>query len=61
MKTSAETLENNFAKVSVTLDADQVSQAFKKEYKEIAGKYNFPGFRRGKAPRAVINLSLIHI
>lgn len=55
MKTSAETLENNFAKVSVTLDADQVSQAFKKEYKEIAGKYNFPGFRRGKAPRAVIN------
>lgn len=55
MKTSAETLENNIAKVSVTLDADQVSQAFKKEYKEIAGKYNFPGFRRGKAPRAVIN------
>ena len=41
MKTSAETLENNIAKVSVTLDADQVSQAFKKEYKEIAGKYNF--------------------
>ena len=55
VETKAEVLEGNRAKVTVTIDSKTVSERFKKQYKEFANRYNFPGFRRGKAPRPVIN------
>ena len=39
----------------VTVPAADVDAAIKKTYKDIAKKYNFQGFRRGHAPRPVID------
>lgn len=58
METSAEVLKDNRVKVAVTVDEATVVARFKKQYKQVAGQYNFPGFRRGKAPRAVIDNAL---
>ena len=55
METKVEVLEGNRAKVSVTVDKAEVTERIKKQYKEFANKYNFPGFRKGKAPRPVID------
>ena len=55
METKVETLEDNKVKVSVTVDAKEVDDRIAREYKNIANKYNFPGFRKGKAPRPVID------
>ena len=41
--------------VKVTIPAADVDAAVKQAYKDIANKYSFPGFRKGKAPRPVIN------
>ena len=39
----------------VTVAADDVDKAIARTYKDIAKKYNFQGFRRGHAPRPVID------
>lgn len=51
-------LEDNEVKVSVTVEAKIVDAAIKDTYKDLAYKYNFPGFRKGKAPRRVIDNAL---
>lgn len=58
METKVEVLEDSKIKVTVTVDAKDVDAAVKKTYKDFAQKYNFPGFRKGKAPRPVINNAL---
>lgn len=58
METSAQVLEDNRVKVTVTIEADTVSARMKKQYKDFANRYNFPGFRKGKAPRQVIDNAL---
>lgn len=55
MKTSVERLEGNTVKLTVTLEPAEVDEAIDKAYKEIGGKMKVPGFRPGKAPRAVID------
>ncbi|MBQ3302396.1 MAG: trigger factor [Eggerthellaceae bacterium] len=58
METKVEALEGNRAKVTVTVEEATVSDRIKKQYKEFANKYNFPGFRKGKAPRPVVDSML---
>ncbi|MCI2242053.1 trigger factor [Adlercreutzia faecimuris] len=58
MKTKVEALEGNRVKVVVTIDAKDVDARIKKTYKQFAQRYNFPGFRKGKAPRPVIDNAL---
>ena len=58
METKVEVLEGNRAKLTVTIDEQVVTDRVKKQYKEFANNYNFPGFRRGKAPRPVIDSML---
>lgn len=58
METKVEALEGNRVKVSITIDAKQVDARIKKAYSDAAKKYNFPGFRKGKAPRPVIDNAL---
>ncbi len=55
MKTQVETLEDNKTKVQVEIPASEVDKKLNAVYKDIARKYNFPGFRKGKAPRQVID------
>ncbi len=58
METKVETLEDNRISVTVTVDAAEVDKRIKKTYKDFAQRYNFPGFRKGKAPRPVIDNAL---
>lgn len=58
MKTKVEALEENQVKLTTTIDAKEIDDRIKKTYKDFAHKYNFPGFRRGKAPRPIIDNAL---
>ena len=58
METKVEALEGNRVKISVTVDESVVTDRIKKQYKAFANQYNFPGFRKGKAPRPVIDSML---
>lgn len=58
METKVEALKDNQVKLTVTVDAKEIDERIKKTYKDFAYKYNFPGFRRGKAPRQVIDNAL---
>lgn len=58
METNVETLEDGRVKVVATVDAADIDARIKKTYKDFANKYNFPGFRKGKAPRPVIDNAL---
>lgn len=42
----------------VTIEAEKVDAAIKKAAKDAAKRYNFPGFRKGKAPRRVVDSAL---
>ena len=53
--TSANEPVDNQLKVTLTVAALDVDAAIKKAYKDVAAKYNFQGFRKGKAPRPVID------
>lgn len=55
MKTKVEALPDNQVKLTITVDAKEIDERIKKTYKDFAYKYNFPGFRRGKAPRPIID------
>lgn len=58
VETKVEALEDNRTKVTVTVDAADIDARIKKTYKDFANKYNFPGFRKGKAPRPIIDNAL---
>lgn len=58
METKVEALKDNRVKVTVTVDAKDIDARIKKTYKDFACKYNFPGFRKGKAPRPIIDNAL---
>ena len=55
METKVQALDGNQKKLTITIDAKEVDARIKKQYKDFAYKYNFPGFRKGKAPRPVID------
>ncbi|MBI5231789.1 MAG: trigger factor [Coriobacteriales bacterium] len=55
MKTSVERLEGNTVKLTVTVPAEDVDRAIEGAYKKIGNKVRVPGFRPGKAPKAVVN------
>ncbi len=55
MNTTVERLEGNQVKLTMTVPADEVDTYIKQTYREVARKNNFPGFRKGKAPRKVID------
>lgn len=50
-----EKLEDNKVKAQVTVDAKETGTYVDKTYKALARQYSFPGFRKGKAPRPVID------
>lgn len=46
--------EGNKVTLKITVDNDKFEAAITKAYNKNKGKYNIPGFRKGKAPRMVI-------
>lgn len=49
-----EKLEGNKAKLTITVDAETFRKALNEAYKKTAGRYAVQGFRKGHAPRKVI-------
>ncbi len=49
-----EILEGNKAKLTITIEAPVFQNALREAYKKNASHYNVEGFRKGKAPRKVI-------
>ncbi len=54
MKSTVEALEDNKVKLSVTIDEAEFEQDIDAAFKRIAHEVNLPGFRRGKAPRRLL-------
>ncbi len=51
---NVEKIENNEATLAIDISADYASQEYNKACRRLGQRMNIPGFRRGKAPRAVI-------
>ena len=54
MSVQVENLENNMAKLTIEVAADEVTKAIEKVYNKEKGRITIPGFRKGKAPRKII-------
>ncbi len=52
---TADRPENDKVVAQITVAAADVDKAINQTYKDIAHRYNFQGFRRGRAPRPVID------
>jgi len=51
---SMEKDDKNLVTLTIELNADELEQAVAKAFKRDAGRFNVPGFRKGKAPRKMI-------
>lgn len=54
MNAKIEKLGNNEVKFEITVGADKFKEAIQKAYNKNKGKFNIPGFRKGKAPISII-------
>lgn len=54
MKVAVEKQDKHVAQISLEIPADHAAQEYNKACKRIGQRLNIPGFRRGKAPRSII-------
>ena len=54
MSVQVENLEKNMAKLTIEVDAAELDKAIEAAYQKEKGKFNIPGFRKGKVPRHMI-------
>ncbi len=54
MKVTAENIDNQQVVLTIEVPAEELDKASDKAFKRIAGKVNIPGFRKGKAPRRIV-------
>ena len=54
MSLQVEKLENNMAKLTIEVEADQFEKAIEEAYQKQKNKISIPGFRKGKAPRKMV-------
>ena len=54
MSLQVEKLEKNMAKLTVEVPAEEFEKALTAAYNKNKGRINIPGFRKGKAPRAMV-------
>ena len=54
MKAELVKKEGNKVTLKITVDNNKFEEAVNKAYNKTKGKYNIPGFRKGKAPKVVI-------
>ena len=58
MKTTVEKLEHNTVKLNIEIDADTAEKEYNKACKRLAQRVNIPGFRKGKAPKAILEKNI---
>ena len=54
MSYKVENLENSMAKITIEVSPEAFEEAMKKSYNKNKAKIALPGFRKGKAPRKMI-------
>ena len=54
MSLQVEKLENNMAKLTIEVPAEELEKAIEGAYRKNRGRISIPGFRKGKAPRKMI-------
>lgn len=54
MTNKLEILEGNIAKIDLTIDAKEAQSAYNKALKRVSQNVNIAGFRKGKAPRNIV-------
>jgi trigger factor len=54
MGSKVEKIENNTAALEIEVSEEQFERGVNKAYKKNAGRFSIPGFRKGKAPRFII-------
>ena len=54
MSVQVEKLEKSMAKLTIEVDATEFDSAINKAYQKSRSKISLPGFRKGKAPRAMV-------
>ncbi|AQS59977.1 trigger factor [Desulforamulus ferrireducens] len=54
MKATAERIEKNTVLLEVEVEQEMLDKALDKAYRKIVKQVNIPGFRKGKAPRAMV-------
>lgn len=54
MSVQVENLEKSMAKLTIEVAADEFNKAIDQAYQKSRGKISIPGFRKGKAPRTMI-------
>ncbi len=54
MSVKVEKLENNSVKLEITIEADKFNEGLDKAFFRNAKYFNVPGFRKGKAPRNIV-------
>lgn len=54
MAVKTEQIEKNLSKLTFEVSAERFEQGMQKAYRKNVKKFNVPGFRKGKAPRAIV-------
>lgn len=54
MAVKTEQVEKNLVKLTFEVSAERFEQGMQKAYRKNMKKFNIPGFRKGKAPRAIV-------
>jgi trigger factor len=54
MKASVEKIDKNIVKLEIEVDAEKFNEGMEKSYRKNAKNFNIPGFRKGKAPRKIV-------
>lgn len=55
IKTEVEQVEKSLVVLTVEVPYDQLGESIEKAYRDVAQKVKIPGFRKGKAPRSIID------
>ncbi len=58
MKVTTERLPGSLARLEIEIEPEQVNREMERAYKRLANRVQVPGFRRGKAPRVLVERSL---
>ena len=54
MSLQVETLEKNMAKLTIDVAVEDLEKAIQKVYQRMKNRISVPGFRKGKAPRRMV-------
>lgn len=54
MKVNLEKIDTNKMQLDIEVETDQVERAIKQAHNKLVKKVNIPGFRKGKAPKAIL-------